>query len=73
MHTNGDAQHGAQGDQVGTDVTIADGTVVGTPVVHDIVCGLEGAAFLAIAARSKPGAGPGGIGALHQSIGNLIG
>ena len=34
VHTYGDAQDRGEGDDVGTDVAIGDGTVVGTPVVH---------------------------------------
>ena len=73
MHANGNTQHGAQGNQVGTDVTVADGAVVGTPVVHYIVSGLEGAAFLAVTAGGEPSAGPGVVGTGPQHVGDLVG
>ena len=40
VHANGDAEHRAHGDEVSTDVTVADRAVVCAPVVHDVVCGL---------------------------------
>ena len=73
VHGNGDAEHGAHGDEVSTDVAVADRAVVCAPVVHYIVCGLEGRTFLAVAARSEPCAGPCIVGSLPESIGNFVG
>jgi len=73
VHANGNAEHGAHGDKVSTDVAVGDGAVVGTPVVHDVVSGLEGGAFLAVATGGEPGAGPGGVGAHEQGVGNVVG
>ena len=73
MHANGDAEHGAHGDEVSADMAIADGAVVSAPIHHHFIGGLEGRALFSVAAGSKPSAGPSGIGALHQGIGNLIG
>jgi len=68
VHANGDSEHRAESDEISTDVTVADGTVVSAPVVHYVVSGLEGAAFLTVATRSEPSAGPGGIGTHHKSL-----
>ncbi len=73
VHTNGDAQHGAHGDEVSANVALGDSTVVSAPVHHDLVSGLEGGALLAVAAGSEPGAGPGGVGALHELVVDIFG
>ena len=73
MHADRDAEHRAHGDEVGTDVAVGDGAVVGTPVVHHLVGGLEGRALLAVTAGREPGAGPGRVGSLHESIRDLVG
>ena len=67
VHTNRNTKHRAHGDQVCTNVAIADGTVVCAPVVHHIVSSLE-RAFLAIASGSEPGAGPCIVGTFPQFV-----
>ena len=42
VHTDGNTKHGAKRDKVCADVSVGDGTVVGTPVVHDAIDILEG-------------------------------
>jgi hypothetical protein len=44
VHVDRDAQHGEQSVKVGADVSVADGTVVGAPVVHHGVGVAEGTA-----------------------------
>ena len=58
VHAHGDAQHGAHGDQVSTDVAIGDRAVVSTPSVHYFISCLERGTFLAITSRSEPCARP---------------
>ena len=67
VHTNRNTKHRAHGDQVCTNVAIADGTVVCAPVVHHIVSSLE-RAFFAIASGSEPGAGPCIVGTFPQFV-----
>ena len=57
VHANRDSQHRAHCDQICTDVSVGDCTVVSTPVVHNIVCTLECTVF-AIASRNEPCAWP---------------
>ena len=73
VHTNGDAEHRAERDEVGTDVTVADRAMVGTPVIHDLVSILKRRALLAVATRCEPRAGPSVVGSLPQGIGDLVG
>ena len=48
VHGNRNTEHGAKGDQVCTDVAVADSAMVCTPVVHYIVSSLANGAFLAM-------------------------
>ena len=73
MHANGDAEHRAKGDKVSTYVTVGDSAVVSAPVIHNRVCILEGRAADAVATGSEPGAGPGIVGSLPDSIGYVVG
>ena len=41
VHADRNPQHGAQGDQIRTDVAVADRAVIGAPVVHHVVCAGE--------------------------------
>ena len=72
MHANGNAEHRGEGDQVGTDVTVADRTVVGAPVIHHLVGIFKRRARDAVAARRKPGAGPCVVGALPKRVGHIF-
>ena len=72
MHANGDAQDGTERQHIGSDVAIGDGSVVGTPAVHDGIYILE-TIFLLIEARHKPRRGPSGIGTAVEDIMNLGG
>ena len=71
MHAHGDAQDRAKADQVCADMAVADRAVVGAPVVHHVICGLERASLLAVASGCKPGAGPGVVGSLPQGVRNV--
>ena len=53
MHANRDSQHRAHCDQICTNMSIGDCTVVSTPVIHNIISSLECTVF-AIASRYKP-------------------
>ena len=41
VHSNRNAQHGAHGDQIRSDMSIGDCAMVSAPVVHYIICGVE--------------------------------
>ncbi|MEN9991533.1 MAG: hypothetical protein RLZZ224_1235 [Verrucomicrobiota bacterium] len=71
VHVDGDAQHGSERNQVGTDVAVADRAVVGSPVVHDRVGIAEGT--LAGEAWGKPRGGPGGVRALIEDVVHILG
>ena len=66
VHTYGDAQHRAERDELGTDVAIADGTVVGTPVIHHRIDILETA--LARQTRCKPRRRPRAVGTVVDHL-----
>lgn len=45
VHADRNTQHGTQGNQIGTYMSVADGSVVGSPVVHNIKALLKGPSF----------------------------
>ena len=67
MHTYGDAEDAAEGNQVGTDMSVSNGAVIGSPAVHDAIDILE-AVLRGVEARNKPRGGPSGVGALIQYV-----
>ena len=54
-------------------MTVRNSAVVRAPVLHNLIGCSERAARLAVAAGSKPCAGPGRVGSFHKLIRNLIG
>ena len=64
VHAYRNTKHRGQCNQVGTDMSVADGTVVGSPVVHNGIYIAE-CRFVA-QARNKPSRRPSGVGALVQ-------
>ena len=71
MHAYGDAQHGAQRNEVGTYMSVADGSVVGTPVVHDGIDILEGILRL-VQTGNEPGGRPCGVCTFVQCVVDLL-
>ena len=61
MHADRNAEHRGERDEVGSDVSVGDGPVVGAPVVHHVVDALESS--LARQPGCEIGRGPRGIGA----------
>ena len=56
VHTNRNSQHRAHGDQICSDMSIGNCSMVSSPVVHHIVSGLECA--FSCTSRCKPGTWP---------------
>ena len=70
VHADGDAQHGAERDEVGADVAVADGPVVGAPTVHHAVNVFE-TVSCRVKARHEPGGRPGRVGAHIEHLVNF--
>src|SRR5690554_8228616 len=62
VHAYRDPKHRCQGDQIFADMAVADGSVIGSPVVHHRIDIPEGG--LVGKSRHEPGAGPGLVGTL---------
>ena len=56
VHADGNPQHRTHGDQIGADVTVGDRTVIGAPMIHHVICRLEGR--FGRHTGSEPRAGP---------------
>ena len=67
MHTDRNTEHGRKRDQVGTDVTVRERPVIGSPVRHDAVHVFE-CRIRRIEVRHKPSGRPPRIGALIQFV-----
>ena len=61
VHVNRNSQHGSQGNQVGADMTMRYGAMVGAPVTHHRIHITEGGGSSVV--WYKPGGRPGRIGA----------
>ena len=71
VHGHGNAQHGAQGDEVGAHMAVHGHAVIGAPVGHDGVHILKRA--FAGQTGHKPGGRPRGVGAFIQQVVHLVG
>lgn len=67
VHTDGDAQHGAERDEVGAHMPIDDSAVVGSPAVHHRIDVLE-AVLRGVEARREPRSRPSRIGTFVEDV-----
>ena len=66
VHADGDAEHRAESDDICTDMTIGDRSVVGAPAIHDIVSGFK--STFTSDSGGEPGARPSVVGAFPECI-----
>lgn len=71
MHVNWDPQHRGQGDEICTEVSVAGGSVVGTPVDHPVVDRTE--STLTGDSRHEERRRPGRIGTFLDLVLYLVG